>query len=297
VRYRVASTAGTLALALSLFGPGNTAQAASVVGTYDVVVGGLRVGIGGLRANVTKGSYTATATVKMAGIARLVADARGSATSSGAHLGSRVIPNRYSISTSSGKYVQSVRMAMAGGAVRMLAIEPEPRHRPDAVPVTMAERRGVVDPVGALVMPVPGTADVMSPASCARTLPVFDGRQRYDISLEFDRKESVQSTAPESYSGPVIVCRARYKAIAGHRPDTDNVKELEASRDIEVWLAPVPGARVLVPWKISAITPSGRVVISASKLLMSETAQRVDAADPAEAAGKTELAAKRTAAE
>jgi hypothetical protein len=293
LRYRVASLAGrtasVLALALGLAG---TAQAASVVGTYDVIVGGLRVGIGGLRATVDKDSYSATATVKMAGIARLVADARGSATSSGALLGNRIVPNRYSISTSSGKYVQSVRMSMQGGTVRMLAIEPEPRFRADAVPVTMAERRGVVDPVGALVMPVAGKGDMLAAGSCNRTLPVFDGRQRYDISLSFDRTETVQSTTPDSYAGPVVVCRARYKAIAGHRPDRDNVKELEASRDLEVWLAPVPGARILVPWKISAATPSGRVVIAASKLLMSAETQRVEAGDPAE--GKTELAAKRS---
>lgn len=286
------------ALALTGLAPG-VAEAASVVGTYDVTVGGMRVGIGGLRANVANNSYTATATVRFAGLARLIADGRGSATSAGSLVGSKVLPNRYSISTSSGRYVQSVRMSMIGGTVRLLTIDPVPGIRPDAIPIAASHRRGIVDPVGALVMPVPGTGDILAPASCDRTLPVFDGRQRYDVTLTYDRMEKVAAdAAATSYAGPVLVCRARYRAIAGHRPALENVKQLEASRDLEVWLAPVSGTRILVPWKIAAATPSGRVLIVATQLTIDAkaAAQRADA----EGAGlppveKTEVAAKRPA--
>lgn len=293
--------AGKFAFAVALTGAVPcSASAASVVGTYNVTLGGMRIGIGGLRANVANNVYTATATVRFAGLARLIADGRGSATSAGSLVGGKVLPNRYSISTSSGRYVQSVRMSMIGGTVRLLTIDPVPHIRPDAVPVTPNDRRGIVDPVGALVMPVPGKGDMLVPASCNRTLPVFDGRQRYDVSLTFDRTETVQpdASAASSYSGPVIVCRARYRAIAGHRPMTENVKQLEASRDLEVWLAPMSGARVLVPWKILAGTSSGRIVIEATQLAMDAkgTIQRAEMQGEGAPAQKTEVASRRASA-
>lgn len=298
MRLRLAfAAAGTsiLALALVSLAPA-AASAANATATYDVTLGGLRIGIGGLRASVNNNSYTATATVRFAGLARMIADGRGSATSAGALLGTRVLPNRYSISTSSGTYVQSVRMSMLSGTVRLLTIDPPPRVRADAIPVTQSSRRGVVDPVGALVMPVPGAGDMLVPASCNRVLPVFDGRQRYDIDLSFDRLETVKAAdGSASFSGPVLVCKARYHAIAGHRPDAENVKALETSRDMEVWLAPMTGARVLVPYKIIAGTPNGRMVIAATQLTMDGSAsQRADAADDAAPASKAAaVAAKR----
>jgi hypothetical protein len=137
---------------------------------------------------------------------------------------------------------------------------------------------------------------------------VFDGRQRYDVTLSYDRMETVApnkemaasvgvSTSGTGYSGPVIVCKARYKAVAGHRPMAENVQQLESSRDLEVWLAPMTGARVLVPWKIVAGTPNGRITIEAMHLAMDgskSTLQRADVQED-EALQRTEVAARRTA--
>ena len=89
------------------------------------------------------------------------------------------------------------------------------------------------------MMPVQGRADPMDPANCNRTLPIFDGATRFDVVLSYGETRSV---AKPGYSGPVLVCNARYTPIAGHRPDRPGVKFMEDNREMSVWLAPVEGA-------------------------------------------------------
>jgi hypothetical protein len=230
---------------------------------------GFHMGVGTLRAQVSNSGYSAAITVKLGGLARLVSDGRGAATANGAFTAGRPVPARYAISTMAGDYAQSVRMALVGGAVRLLAVEPTPRYRPDVVPVLATHKRGIVDPVSALIMPYPGTGDLVTASACRRTLPVFDGRARYDVILSYDRMEQVEGDHG-SYAGPVVVCRAAYRAIAGHRENREQVKFLEDNHDMEVWLAPVAGTRSLIPWKISVRTMTGTAVIEAQSLVIQE---------------------------
>jgi Protein of unknown function (DUF3108) len=52
------------------------------------------------------------------------------------------------------------------------------------------------------------------PRACRRTLPIFDGHQRYDLKLAFKHMDKV--TAEKGYAGPVVVCSVSYEPIAGH---------------------------------------------------------------------------------
>jgi hypothetical protein len=265
--------------ALVLAGAAAPASAAALVdGTYDITVGGFGVGVGGFKATFGARAYTATVTMQLTGFARFMSDGRGSASSVGIVTEARPVPANYSLSTTSGKYTQTIRMGMLAGAVRVLNVSPTPRLRPDIVPVTLAHRRGIVDPVGALVMPMAGSGELLSPAACARTLPVFDGRQRFDIRLAFDRMDKATGSGKSSYSGPVVVCRASYLPVAGHRLRVGQGKQVAAPA--EVWLAPVAGTRVLVPWKISVQTPSGQAVIQARSLAIRGTVEPVQRAQP-----------------
>ena len=67
------------------------------------------------------------------------------------------------------------------------------------------------------------------------------------------------------YSGPVIVCNARYLPVAGHRPDRPGTQFMSDNRDLSVWLAPVEGTRVLMPIRISVRTMMGTSVIEATR--------------------------------
>ena len=84
----------------------------------------------------------------------------------------------------------------------------------DRVPVTEANRQGIVDPLTALLFSAAAAGEGLSQEACRRTLPIFDGHQRYDL-LAFKRMDKM--TAEKGYAGPVVVCSVGYEPIAGHR--------------------------------------------------------------------------------
>ena len=105
----------------------------------------------------------------------------------------------------------------------------------------------------------------MQPEACQRTNHVFDGRQRYDLVMSFKRMDRVR--AEKGYQGPVVVCAVHYEPIAGHRSGRSAIRFLRDTRDIEIWLAPISGTRVLVPFRISIPTFIGPAVLQASQFV------------------------------
>ena len=73
-----------------------------------------------------------------------------------------------------------------------------------------------------------------------------------------------QVKAEKGYQGPVVVCQVLYRPIAGHRPERSAIKYLVEQRDMEMWLAPIDGTRVLVPFRFSVPTPFGLGVLQAN---------------------------------
>ena len=173
----------------------------------------------------------------------------------------KVAPATAAIDTRAvGEGTQTIRMAMSGGAVSFDQVRPPLPPLP-RVPLTDADRRNVLDPISALL--IPSERGGLSPSMCNRTLPIFEGTERFDIVLSYLRTEQVRSA--EGYRGPVLVCRARYRAVAGHRPGARQVQYMEHNDTIEAWLAPVRGAHLLVPWRISVGTLVGTMVIKADR--------------------------------
>jgi hypothetical protein len=133
----------------------------------------------------------------------------------------------------------------------------------ERVPVTEAHRLGVLDPLSALLIPVGGTGGVLTAEACQRSLPVFDGRRRYDLKLAFKRTDKVK--ADKGYQGAAVVCSLVFQPIAGHRPGSALVKYLSQGRDMELWLAPIAGTRILAPFRLSITNLVGNIVINAGK--------------------------------
>jgi hypothetical protein len=196
----------------------------------------------------------------------------GTGASQGRVVNGAFIPSSYSATTTSSKKSETIRMTLAGGTVKEFAIEPEPATDPDRIPVTDAHRRGVFDPMTGAFLRVPGTGDPVSPEAC-RVTPVFDGRMRYDLKLEFKRMATVR--AEKGYQGPVVVCAIYFSPVAGYIPDRAAIKYLTAQRSMEVWLAPIAGTRVLVPFKMTVPTPLGTGTLEAVQFLTTAMPPRV----------------------
>jgi hypothetical protein len=232
---------------------------------YVASLGGVPIGKGAWVIEIGDDQYTAAASGMTTGLLRVFATGQGSGASRGVIRGDNLMPTTYASSINNDKRVEELRIVLSSGTVKEYSADPPTVFNPDRIPLTDAHRRGVVDPMSATLVRVPGTADPVAPEACRRTVPVFDGRMRFDLHMSFKRIEKVH--AEKGYEGPVVVCGVQFTPVAGHVPDRAAIKYLVAQRDIEVWLAPISGTRVLVPFRVSVPTPLGTGVLEATQFV------------------------------
>ena len=252
---------GMAALLCGLLG-GGEAGAGSLKVDYGLWLAGLPLGQADLSTQIDGDRYRAEVKVRLTGLAGAVTGGRAAAHATGQVAGGRVVPGGFAITSASSSAQRSIRMGLERGNVTTVDITPPLEDKGDRVPVTEAHQRAIVDPVSALVMPASGRGDLTDPSLCNRTLSVFDGGARFDVVLSY---AETRQAALGGYTGPVLVCSARYVPVAGHRPDRPGTKFMTDNRDMSVWLAPVPGERVLVPLRIQVATTAGNTVIEATR--------------------------------
>ncbi len=73
--------------------------------------------------------------------------------------------------------------------------------------------------------------------------------------------------ADKGYAGPALVCSVYFSPVAGHVPDRAAIKYMTELKDMEVWLVPITGTRVLVPFRFSVPTPLGLGVLEATQFI------------------------------
>ena len=170
--------------------------------------------------DISDDQYTAAASGATTGLLRVFASGQGSGAARGYVSSGRLIPSAYASSVTADTKTEELRITLAGGNVKDYAVESaDLRPIPDRIPVTDAHRRGVTDPdVSSALARVAGTGNPVSPEACNRTLPVFDGRLRYDVKLAYKRMENVK--ADKGYEGPVVVCAMYFTPISGYIPGT-----------------------------------------------------------------------------
>ena len=248
-----------LALGLGLWSL--SAQAEALHARYGVTLLGLPLGKASLDGEVAGQTYKISINARLTGIASVVSNSKGAAVASGAFLRGLIVPSAYANTSANATQTRTVRVAMSGGSVKGVDISPPIDPSPERVPLTDAHTRNIVDPLSAMIMPVPGTEPIMGPAACNRTIPVYDGFTRFDVTLTYIGQRQVKA---KGYVGPVSVCAVRYTPIAGHR-NRKPVQFMAQNKDIEVWLAPVGANRVLVPFRISMATMIGHLNIEADE--------------------------------
>jgi hypothetical protein len=183
----------------------------------------------------------------------------------GTLVGGRLISSIYAATITSSKKVESIRITIANGNVKDFTADPPADEDPQRVPITEASQHGVLDPMTASIVRMPGNGDLLVPEACQRTLEVFDGRLRYEMQFAFKRMDKVK--AGKGYAGPVVVCAAYFTPVAGYIPSRASIRYLSKQRDMEVWFAPIAGTRVLVPYRAQGPTPVGQAVLEASEFV------------------------------
>jgi hypothetical protein len=241
---------------------------------YTASLAGIPVGRGAWAIEIGDDKYLAAASGMTAGLMRLFSSGEGTGAARGAIVDGQLVPGSYSASISTRHHTSEVRIALKGGAVKDFDVSPPSLPDADRVPLREAHRRGVIDPMTASLVRVSGSnGNPLVPAACHRTVSVFDGRMRYDLTLAYRGIEQVK--AAKGYAGPALVCSIYFVPIAGHNPTRAAIKYLTELRDMEIWLVPIAGTSILVPFRVLIPTPFGPGVLEATQFLTS--AQRTRA--------------------
>ncbi len=236
------------------------AAQSSIVGiqaTYGIYLSGFYLGDFRFSSRFRGGSYTFVGDTHIKPpIISMFFKWRGQVRSTGTVSGTRATPKAYDFSFKSNKKSGQLRMTFANGSVSKVVERPHKGLSRKHVPVRPEHLRGVLDPLSALMALKRHRRGGLRRA-CNQKIPVYDGKQRFDLVLSYKGIVGVSRNDTGAYAGPVVVCRVKYRPIAGYKPSNKTTQYIAKSNDIELWLMPLPRTNILVPYRINLPTPAG----------------------------------------
>jgi hypothetical protein len=233
-------------------------SASRIIAIYQVELAGFNLGKFRLTTTFRGDDYEMRGEGRFTILEGLVYEWRGTTASSGRVTSAGPQPAMYALSyTDGGRKGERLRMTFGGGAVTQVSIIPNNPRSPHVIPVTKEQLEGVLDPMSGAFLTAHSQNPNGDPEVCRQTLPVFDGKQRFDLVLTPKRTVSVQRKTQGGYAGPAVICRVKFIPIAGYRPDNPGIRLMSQTDEIEVWLVPVRGTYMYVPYRIVLPTPVG----------------------------------------
>lgn len=203
--------------------------------TYKGKVAGFDIGRVFVEAGVGDNAYRIDYRLEQEGIARWFSEKDTDSVSLGTFQDGKLVSNYYNKkdyeTEDDFQYVTMVRES-AGDRFALWSNPAYDLYWP--VPAELT--RDAVDPVGALVSL--GFTATGSSDPCDRTVPVYDGKKRWNMRTEYVGEERISTRSSKRYTGPAIKCQIFQDKIAGYKPE-----DLEESTpDGYMYLAPLPEA-------------------------------------------------------
>ena len=256
-------TAALVGASYIFAGPVSTAALAETLPTnlqvdYAIALGGFDFGRAGVEAKIGNGVYELDALIKTEGIAEQFFETTFALESQGSFSGNRVKPARFISTYQDADSSRRVELTYPNRGAPVMAAEPAygdgfgPHVQLNDILMTQ-------DPISALLLPT--MSATASP--CDRSLPLFDGRRRYDLQLREDGMTEMNG-GENAYSGPAMRCTVGMLPVAGYERKT-LIKLLAREDSIRVWLAPLEGGDVWIPVRMTLRTPFGGAVMRATR--------------------------------
>lgn len=219
--------------------------------SYEVKVGGIHGARADTILRIAGDRFVAEASVGKEGILDALSKAyRAVHVSRGRVLASGVAPSESVAEIVSGDKARALHASYTGDGTLTIAENPPPEIKPGRE-VSAAHRRGAWDPLMAAMVAVLGRSD-----PCAGTLPVFDGRTRFDLVPKKLGSESFPSK-DFKVKGQSMVCEVRLRKIAGYKPNTDPDEDFD--KPAKLWLGALDDSGRLYPLRVEIETSFGTV--------------------------------------
>ena len=266
---RVFSGAAAL---IALAGPYQSQQAlaaerwpARVTASYDVDFNGFNIGTFDFEASVHGKTYVLAGDAQISAFLGII-KWRGLTRTAGRVRGVAPRPKAYSFDYRSGDKGGFIKMGFKSNRVARVSAFPA-AVASGTIPLKPKHLNRVLDPLSAVM----AMTKVKGDDPCARRLPIFDGKQRFDLILSYAGRRQIRSSGRNMMG---YVCSVRYRPIAGYQPNAQTQK-MANSDGLKIILQPISSARLLVPYQIVIPTIAGSVTITSKRITVSTATENI----------------------
>ncbi len=212
--FALGSVTTVMAMMMALSAPAAqaTEAAASVSANYDFFVGGFRIAEVGLEATATPTGYEAMSQVTTRGVLEVLLRGRSVSKAVGKRGAfGRLEPVGYAARYSSRTGEQKTRIGYEDSTPTRVTFDPVPDDISEHA--RARDQRGSLDPLSAAVAALlPATSADL----CNRTIPIYDGKRRFDVIFLAPDPARFDDSAPKpKWDKPLTRCLGVYERISG----------------------------------------------------------------------------------
>jgi len=225
--------------------------------TYDAHIGGVRVLSIAALARFVGQTYDLEVASRTVGIVGWVGDWKGNSFTRGAIGEAGLRPASHRADSVWRGEPRFVELTYADRSVAVAA-EPPP-DKDDREPVPEPLTRDTVDTLTAIMGLMRSFG---ADGKCAGAYPAFDGRRRYDITIDDAGAATMEPSSYNVYAGVARKCRVTTRRVAGYWKGRGNDAPEQQGF---VWMAPALPGRPPVPVRAEAETGLGALVLNLRK--------------------------------
>ena len=232
--------------------------------TYDVYLGGLHIFTFDVDMALQPDRYRVTAQGATQGMVGWLYEWQTKLAAEGLDRNGRIEPQRYDVESNWQGNLRTSQLGFAEGGRYDLQQTPPPEPDPDiegALPESLPD--GTVDP---LSLAIAASRALEQTGRCDQTVPVFDGRRRYDLTLTHIDAATLPPSEYSVYHGPAVRCSFSMKRISGFRKSWKTKRQVDADASAPtIWIAPIREDLPPVPVRYDGAIALGNIVIHLTK--------------------------------
>lgn len=241
-------------------GAKDQAWPSEVTARYKLSFNGFDVGTYVFRSRYNGEGYSATAKAEISALFGAF-KWTGNFAGSGAVVSSAPRPASFEMSYKANSKITSVKLGFDGAGVSSVALVPNKPPPRAAIKLKPENLKDVFDPVAATL----AISSASASDACNRTIPIFDGKARFDLKLSPKGREPLKEQRSSGQPAELIVCRVKYVPIAGHKPK-DFIHPWIDYDNIEIALRAIPSAGIYIPYRVTVPSTVGPAVMDADTI-------------------------------
>lgn len=247
--------------------PRAAADSQPVAAEYEVYAGGIHVLTSVLEVALDERRYDARLGASLVGIPGVFVEWGAEVRSGGVIEGGQLDPSRYQLDRVRRGESQKTVLEFPGNGGIDVTFDPVRTDSTGLVPPDMLADS--LDPLSGLISVI---NTVTEGGGCDATVPVFDGRRRYDLVFDDLGMVSLDPSSLSGYAGPSRRCRMSLVPVAGAFRDDDDddddgdgfwsrSPESDRRRQMDIWLAQPIAEGPTLPVRMVGRSSIGAVVI------------------------------------